>query len=57
MTQQILADEIFRRATATATKSLHWLEQSGHVITVGPEREEVYRLVISFVEANIGVRQ
>ncbi len=47
------ADEIFRLATATRSKSLHWLEQSGHVITIGPEREEVYRLVITFVEATI----
>ncbi len=47
------ADEIFHLATGAQSRSLHWMEQSGHVITIGPEREEVYRLVISFVEATI----
>jgi carboxylesterase len=47
------ADEIFRLATSASSKSLHWLEQSGHVITIGAEREEVNRLVTSFVEATI----
>jgi carboxylesterase len=43
------AEEIYRLATAASPKTLHWLEESGHVITEGPEREEVYRLVSSFI--------
>jgi carboxylesterase len=43
------AEELYRLTTAASPKTLHWLEKSGHVITEGPEREEVYRLASSFV--------
>lgn len=43
------ADELYRLATSASPKSLHWLEKSGHVITEGPEREEVYRLASAFI--------
>lgn len=43
------AEELYRLATKAKPKSLHWLEQSDHVITLGPEHEEVYRLVNSFI--------
>lgn len=45
------ADELYRLATSTPSKSLHWLEESDHVVTTGVEREEVYRLVLSFIES------
>ncbi|GAC1393229.1 MAG: alpha/beta fold hydrolase [Ktedonobacteraceae bacterium] len=44
------AEELYRLATSTPSKSLHWLEMSDHVITTGPERDEVYRLVSSFID-------
>jgi carboxylesterase len=47
------AEELYRLATAASPKSLHWLERSDHVITVGPEREKVYELTIEFIEATI----
>jgi carboxylesterase len=50
------AEELFRLATAASPKSLHWLEQSDHVITTGPEREEVFRLVTSFIQSTVQAR-
>ncbi len=47
------AEELYRLATAASPKSLHLLERSDHVITVGPEREKVYELTIEFIEATI----
>ena len=47
------AEELFRLATAAEPKFLHWLEQSDHVITIGPEKGEVVRLALWFVEATI----
>lgn len=47
------AEELYRLATAASPKSLHLLERSDHVITVGPERDKVYQLVIEFIEATI----
>ena len=47
--QPSCAEELYRLATAASPKTLHWLEKSGHVITIGPEREEVYDLATSFV--------
>ena len=47
------ADELFRLATAAEPKSLHWLERSDHVITMGPEKEEVFRLGIAFIQATV----
>lgn len=43
------AGELFHLATAAEPKSLHWLELSDHVITIGPEKEEVFRLAIAFI--------
>ncbi len=43
------AEEIMRLATRASRKSLHWLERSNHVITNGPERDEVFRLVGEFI--------
>jgi len=45
-----LAEELYRLTPAASPKSLHWLERAHHVITIGPECEEVYRLVISFIQ-------
>jgi len=50
MAPPALADELYCLTPAASPKSLHWLERSHHVITIGPEREEVYRLVISFIK-------
>ena len=47
------AEELYRLATAASPKSLHLLEQSDHVITVGPEREKVYELTIEFIKETI----
>ena len=47
------AEELFRLTTAAEPKSLHWLERSDHVITIGPEKEEVFRLALSFIEATV----
>jgi carboxylesterase len=47
------AEELYRLTTAASPKSLHFLERSDHVITVGPEREKVYELTIEFIEATI----
>lgn len=47
------AEELYRLATAASPKSLHLLERSDHVITVGPEQEKVYKLTIEFIEATI----
>ncbi|MBV9231563.1 MAG: alpha/beta fold hydrolase, partial [Chloroflexi bacterium] len=44
------AEELFHLATAAKPKSLHWLERSDHVITLGPEKEEVFRLCLSFID-------
>lgn len=44
------AEELYRLTTAAPSKSLHWLEQSDHIITTGVEREEVYQLVSSFIK-------
>lgn len=43
------AKELYRLTINASPKTLHWLEKSGHVITEGPEREEVYRLASTFV--------
>ena len=39
-------------AQATPVKSLHWLEHSDHVITMGLKREEVFELAITFMESS-----
>ncbi len=46
------AEELYRLTTAASPKTLRWLEKSDHVITEGPEREEVYRLVTYFVSGS-----
>jgi carboxylesterase len=50
MAPPALADELYSLTPAASPKSLHWLKCSHHVITIGPEREEVYRVVISFIK-------
>jgi carboxylesterase len=50
------AEELYRLTTAVPEKSLHWLETSDHVITTGPERAEVYRLVLAFIDEITGSR-
>lgn len=47
------AEEVYRLTVKATPKSIHWLEQSDHVITTGPEREEVYRLVNLFIRVTI----
>ena len=44
------AEELYKLTTSAPSKSLHWLEKSGHVITTGVDREEVYQLVLSFIK-------
>ena len=44
------AEELYRLTTSTTSKSLHWLEESGHVITTGVDREEVYQLALTFIK-------
>ncbi len=44
------AEELYQLTTSAPSKSLHWLAESGHVITTGVEREEVYQLTISFIK-------
>jgi carboxylesterase len=46
------AEELYRLATAEA-KIRHWLEQSDHVITLGPEKEEGFSLVTSFINTTV----
>lgn len=43
------AEELYRLATSSPSKSLHWLNESDHVITTGVEREEVYRIASQFI--------
>ncbi len=43
------AEELYRLATKAHPKLLHWLEQSDHVITTGPEKAEVIRLARDFI--------
>ncbi len=50
------AEELYRLATSAPIKTLHWLETSDHVITTGPERAEVYRLMIAFMQEIISSR-
>jgi carboxylesterase len=45
------ARELIRLATNARPKTLRWLEQSDHVITLGPEREEVFVLSREFIDA------
>lgn len=47
------AEELYRLAVKAKPKIIHWLEQSDHVITIGPEREEVYQLVVAFMHTTI----
>ena len=47
------AAEIYRLATEAHPKSLHWLERSNHVITLGPEKEEVFQLCQEFIAETI----
>src|SRR5260370_18602854 len=47
------AEELYRLATAASPKTLHLLERSDHLMTVGPEQEKVYKLTIEFIETTI----
>src|SRR5690242_18308848 len=47
------AEELFRLTTSATPKSLHWLERSDHVITTGSERDEVFKLVTSFIQSTV----
>jgi carboxylesterase len=44
------ANELVKLATNARPKTLYWLTQSDHVITIGPEREEVFLLCAEFIE-------
>lgn len=44
------ADELYRLATAATPKSIYWLNRSHHAIPLGPQREEVYRIVFEFIQ-------
>ncbi|GAC1363757.1 MAG: alpha/beta fold hydrolase [Ktedonobacteraceae bacterium] len=43
--------ELYRLTEAASPKSLLWLEQSDHVITIGPERAEVFSTVLNFINS------
>ncbi len=45
------AFELYRLTEAASPKSLFWLTRSDHVITTGPEREEVYQYSIDFINS------
>ena len=47
------AKELYALTTSAPSKSLHWLEQSDHVITTGVEREEVNQLALSFIKTTV----
>ena len=49
----VCAEEIYQLATEAQPKSLHWLERSDHVITMGPEKEEVFKLCEAFIASTI----
>ena len=46
----ICAENLYRLTTAVEPKSIYWLNQSHHVVTIGPEREKVYNVIISFIK-------
>lgn len=52
----VCAEELLRLATSATPKRLHWLQESDHVITTGPEREEVYQLTADFIMEIVGAR-
>jgi esterase/lipase len=47
------AEELFSLTTSATPKSLQWLEHSDHVITMAPEREEVFKLGASFIQSTV----
>lgn len=47
------ASELYRLASNAAPKTLYWLERSDHLIALGPEREDVAREVLTFIETTI----
>ncbi|MGH2493802.1 MAG: alpha/beta hydrolase [Ktedonobacteraceae bacterium] len=47
----VCANELMQLAANAHPKTLRWLEESGHVITLGPEREEVFVLSREFIDA------
>jgi carboxylesterase len=46
------ATELYTLARDAKPKRLHWLDRSDHVITTGPEKDEVIREVITFIDDN-----
>ena len=44
------AEELYQLTTSTTSKSLHWLENSDHVITTGVDCKEVYQLALTFIK-------
>jgi len=53
MAPPALAHELDCLTPAASPKTLYWLKRSHHVITIGPEREEVYRIVILFIRKSL----
>lgn len=45
------AEELYRLATHASPRELHWLDQSDHVVTTGPERDKVFQLCLSFIQS------
>ena len=45
------AEELYQRTVHASPKELHWLEQSDHAITTGPEREKVFALSLAFIQS------
>jgi carboxylesterase len=49
----ICAENLYRLTTAVEPKSIYWLYQSHHVVTIGPEREKVSNIIISFIKNRV----
>ncbi|HEY6542840.1 MAG TPA: hypothetical protein VIZ18_17990, partial [Ktedonobacteraceae bacterium] len=45
------ASELMKLAVNAQPRTLRWLEESDHVITLGPEREEVFVLSREFIDS------
>ncbi len=51
------AENLYRLTTAAESKSIYWLNQSHHVVTIGPEREKTYNIIISFIKNRVEYQQ
>lgn len=42
---------IIYNQTESITKKIAWYEESGHVITLGPEKEDLHKEIFQFLES------